>query len=326
MKKIVFAILLLLGAISCSEDDLIPEAQLQEIITESLISEAMINRISVRQTSHTERMRMDSLDIYAPILRKYGYDLGDFRHTISVLAMRKSNPLDNIFTQVSEQIKIYDDIATYRYKQMLKFDTLALNHYVDTVWMRDTTINGSFNKFKINILPGRAGKYKIIFDYKTLTDPRVSSKSFRYEATSRVHQRATSSFWLNRKEGVQTNLSEFELLHTYDSLKIFFSEFKLPKDVKIKDTSQITNFKVIHYPPLEKVRQDYYYYRTGFAKSIKEHHEKLFPHLVTSVAIPFERPRRDRATRGGGVRPAGASGKREDSSAKPRRTAPDSLP
>lgn len=287
MKKIL-STLIIITIISCSENKLIDEKKMEEIITQALVSDAILNREG-QGIAQQIGIRYDSIDIYQPILRRYGYTIQDFRYTVNTFAMRKSNPLDNIFETIAKDIEQLDAEARYRYLQRLKFDTLAMRYYADTVYTKNDTIRGSLLKYKFNIVPAKAGRYAVEFDYTSLMDNRVGSKSFVYEANSRFNNKVSNVTWLTKKETKNRFQTEVTLTDRYDSLKFLYHDQPIDTVLHLTDTTHLTNVKVIYYPPALKARDNYYYMITGFAPSIKEYYETKFSDQEPSSPIPFER-------------------------------------
>lgn len=289
--KILYSIIITISFIACSGYKQIPEEKMQAIISETLISEAVINRITPNMDIE-ERTKYDSMDIYAPILAKHGYNIGDFKYTITKLAMRKSNPLDNIFQNVALEIERYNAQANDKYRRVLYYDSIATLYYVDTIYRKDTTITGKLAKFKILLKQVPAGKYVVEFDYKTVKDDRIQLKSMSYNAARKTGVKSQSTYWLNRNEEVKPFKAEFELGLKYDTLRISFNDFVPPKDITVIDSSFISNIIIKQFPPLSKARSDYFYEKTGFVPSIKKEYEKRYPYLSDSITIPFKRARR----------------------------------
>lgn len=260
---------------------------MQAIVTEALLSDAIFNRMN-QASSPTTRQNLDSIDIYEPILSKFDYTIGDFRYTVGEMAMRKSNPLDNIFKNVAADIEERDAIASLRYRQIMKYDTLARNFYADTIFCKDTTIIGSLSKFKIEIIPARRGSYQFEFKY-TAQNSQVVSKSLKHEAVGAAISKNVATYWLSQNDSLMPFKAEFKLPETYDTLTFKFTEIKGTKNLtKTKDTSEIRSLRIIWYPYTEDARKNYYYQTTGFVPSIKEDYEQRFPYLSDSITIPFK--------------------------------------
>lgn len=294
MRKTIYILLITLGLISCSGKELIPEKDMQSIITETLISNAIHQSELNGERDLKKRREIDSMDIYLPILKKYGYTLADFDYTLRTLAMRKSKPLENIFENVGRSIDGYDAMAGGIYTRMVAYDSMAMRRYVDTLYRKDTLIIGSIAKYKIpDLYRVKSGKYILTLDYTIMPNNALGNKSVKYAVRSRDKTRNNNTvYWLNRSNKKETLKAEIELIRDCDTMSFEFVESKPYKDVSgIKDTSMIENIVIAYYPELPKMRRDYYYEQTGFVPSLKRYYEQKYPYLSDSVAIPFERPR-----------------------------------
>lgn len=92
-----YKLFLLLLVVSCSEDK-IPESDLSKIIADFYIADGYLN------TNYQIVQKMDSVSLYAPIIKKYGYTISEFNSTISKLIERPST-LKKVF---EESKKIID--------------------------------------------------------------------------------------------------------------------------------------------------------------------------------------------------------------------------
>lgn len=306
MKKIIYITLISLTTIvACSRYELIPDEQMQAIVTEALISDAIVNR-AVTTSSYEQRKELDSLDIYVPILDKYDYTLMDFRYTVEQMAMRKSNPLDNIFQNVAAEIERMDAIASERYDRIMRYDSLVLSRYADTLYIKRKAIVGSLAKYKIEITPAQVGKYVVSFDYTSMTGALDVSKSFKYDATGGKKRKQTSTSWMTKKKQLENFRIEIVLNEKYDSLTMKFVEtFTANQEYKIKDTTEISNIAVVWYPEISKARAAYFQQATGLIPSIRAEYEKQHPNLSDSITIPFERGWHPESKYTIRVRPAG---------------------
>lgn len=259
MKKL-FLLIFALWLTACSGPKLIPEAQMQAIITESLISEAVARNMT-QKLPYEDRPKMDSIDFYAPVLKKYGYTVEDFGYTAAEMAIRKSNPLENILTNVVEDIKKRNEAATSIYNRIKDFDTIVMNHYADTIFRKDTTIMGNFSKFKIPVFENvKAGKYVVMFDYCVSSNLRLGSKTLNYRTRrGGKNEKVNSQFWLNRSDKDEKFRGEFELAGSYEKLEFTFNQGKPSTNdsFKITDSSTMSNMMIIYYPEITKARIDF---------------------------------------------------------------------
>lgn len=275
---------------SCSDGPrIVPDDELKAIITEALISDAVIDGDRKKSKPEFGGLR-DTIDYYAPIVRKYGYTASDVRFTIATMASRKSNPLSGVLKDVAAEIKKINQTAEYHYNAYLKFDTLALNYYRDTVYLRDTTIYGRLAKFKILLRKPQDGIYTINLKYNTMdgeNDYR-RSKSINYRVSAIDELAAVSStHYIIRSRGKELPYRS-EVTVPYlgaDSLLVTFND--QIADAEFKDTSYIRDIVVTYTPPTIKARKDYYITRTGFTQELDEYYEKRFFAIPQKDSIPF---------------------------------------
>ena len=264
---------------SCRKARRIPEEVLQEIITESLITDAII-REENRRIRSGQKIFSDSLDYYKPIAEKYGYTMEDVRHTIEYMATRRSNPMKNVLDMAIQNIDKHKQRASVLYQGTLKFDSLAIQHYTDTVYHKDTTTRGTLKDYKIFISSPKKGEYTLTFYYQTVEDYKVRTKSVKYRLASPPADSvppAIGTFWMNRNPR-GGNFRNMVQVHqpVYDSLNFWFSEPVQAKDYKGADTSMIRDIMIIYAPTVQDARSDFMYEMTGFGKPLEEIYEKLY--------------------------------------------------
>ena len=97
--RIRLAALLLLGLMAgaCTRHKIIPDDELALIFHDAFLTNAYIT---------TERLRLDSLEIYEPIFARYGYTTEDVQYTIGNFSKRKSARLGDV---VEESIRMLEE-------------------------------------------------------------------------------------------------------------------------------------------------------------------------------------------------------------------------
>lgn len=284
-------VIVVIGVLGCSGPRKVKEEHLKAIITETLVSDAFLQKERKNQ-GPTATGWGDSLDYYAPIYSKYGYTAADVRYTVSSMATRKSNPLSTILKDVVKEIDNINSIANYHYMAYLKFDTLAMDYYRDTVYQRDTLITGRLARYKIFIKEPRAGNYTINMNYNTMDGPNDyrRSKSVEYYVSrdNSVQQSlpVKSTHYIIRSRGKELPYSSsFSVPHSgADSLLISFND-QIP-DAMFKDTSFVRDIVVSYTPTTAEARQDYYRARTGFSQILYDLYEQRFFKQPAADIIP----------------------------------------
>lgn len=85
----------------CSRTKNIPRSELKEIFKEAFI----VNSYYQTNPRMMEAMMLDSLDIYRPILKRYGYTIRDLEHTVQNISKQKSRNLSDIVEKSIEELQ-----------------------------------------------------------------------------------------------------------------------------------------------------------------------------------------------------------------------------
>lgn len=256
----------------------IPEKTLRPIMRELLVSQAILQ---VDRAGRSDLPPTDSTDIHSPILKRYGYTLEDFRHTIRELSMRKSNPLANILNEVAEEIKVSRIDAEQRYREMLRIDSIAQARTADTVFRSDTVLSGQLDGLRIvytglvaNDSAVLSGTYRIGFDYSTGPRARSYTKAVRTKRTKYNGQTVESTFWLPPATDTTGYEGEVTVGDEVKSMEIAFTE-TLRKDVP-RDTCYLTNLRIVYVHPVSRARALLQQQLTGLPENLEEYYEKLY--------------------------------------------------
>lgn len=276
MRYVLFMIAVM--CVGCSAGvKSIPESEMELIIKEALLTEAIKNRDDgVRKIMEKE----DSVDFQLAILTRMGYTMNDFRHTVRQMSTRKSNPLNAIMDRVVEQIDAMASVAEKRYGAAMRFDSLAVAAYTDTIYKSDTTVRGSVARLKIKIdTTVLAGNYKLRFTYRSVDDYRAGSKSIHYTTgdTAKIKKnKEKGTLWTTRQTTESAFDGTFTLKAEHDTLRFVFVDPKLEANFArtFKDSSYIKNIRVVYSPPVEKAREKFYRQYFG-------HDNSLFKHYAT---------------------------------------------
>lgn len=114
-----YILLLLVGTLSlssCSKETVIPDDELKVIIREMFLSNAYMN---------VNKMKADSLDIYTPILSRYGYTQDDFFFTLANFQKRKSARLGDVVNEAIIDLENLSDGYQTKVRNMQYIDSLA---------------------------------------------------------------------------------------------------------------------------------------------------------------------------------------------------------
>ncbi|MDE6861845.1 MAG: DUF4296 domain-containing protein, partial [Alistipes sp.] len=137
MRRFLHMILtagVLLAALSaCDRPKDIPGSKLVNIFHDAFIANAYLRE---------KNISADSLEIYEPIFRRYGYTTADVRYTLSRIAERKSSRLSDLMTSVGDWLS--EEAAAEAYKVMIldTIDNVAQRTFTRTIYA-DTLIRAT---------------------------------------------------------------------------------------------------------------------------------------------------------------------------------------
>ena len=188
------ALLLFLGG--CGRPKEIPEAKLKEITKDIFLSNAYV-------TAHGHFMHLDSLDIYTPIFRKYGYTVKDFNHTLESFSRRKSSRLSYI---INEAYAEFDKQYSYYQKRIAILDTIEL--LAGEQFKRQVFFNARIRASRIQdtsrlkvTIPVETGSYKVSFYYKVDSlDANSGHRTTFSTIDSAGYHNVVNTQWMTRYE------------------------------------------------------------------------------------------------------------------------------
>lgn len=152
----VFALIAMIFACGCTKPKTIDDAELSVIFRDIYISNAYYK---------TYHRSAEAIDIYEPILDKYGYDIDDFHGTLLGFSKRKNSKLSDIIEKAIQQLEqeanvlkdkiaIIDTIKVRAQRQLEQ--TLIVNQHIVVESIKDTA------KLRI-VLDAQPGIYYITY-------------------------------------------------------------------------------------------------------------------------------------------------------------------
>ncbi len=183
-----------LSLAGCNRRQTIPEDTLAEILRDAYLTNAYLgNRYMV----------IDSLQIYEPILARYGYSQSDFQYTIGNFSRRKSAKLGLVLRDAEDQLR--EQAEKYE-KLVVVLDTIrdvALRKYTRTIYS-DTLIKvrkrADTTRLHIVIEPIYPGAYDI--RYRSECDEDLE----RYERRGGI--------WFEGADSTRYSMQEYTLYET----------------------------------------------------------------------------------------------------------------
>lgn len=158
---------------SCGKAKKIPDDTLQDVIKEIFMTNAYIRQ--------NHNYALDTVSVYEPILKRYGYRPKDLDYTLYKMSLRKSSHISEILNSVAEELEAEYKVMTDRRDLKALIDTRTVDTYKDTLLMRDSikisTIK-ELEKGNVN-LDLEKGDYKILFFASV--DEEDENYTYRFE-------------------------------------------------------------------------------------------------------------------------------------------------
>ena len=262
-KKLIVIFALLLCAVSltdCARRKSIPDQTLVDIFHDAYLTNAYLGIHSTQ---------LDSLQIYEPILKKYGYSPSDLRYTIGNFSRRKSAQLGTVLQQVedrlTEEARIYEKrvvvLDTIKNVAVRTFQRKVLQDSLIEVKKTADTAN-----LRIIISPLQPGTYTVRYKY---TNDEKDKNKYHYRATMwienyRHERRSNYSFRLTNEEIIRRS---FNADVTSSRLILSLGEFEeikplgKKKGVKFRRPKLTIRDLEVSYTPNEKYAIDSLYKR-----------------------------------------------------------------
>lgn len=250
LKKIfiylALAAVLTAGA-GCSRARNIPVKDLKEIFKDAFLVNAYYQTNPILMRS----MTVDSLDIYRPILQRYGYRLRDLEYTVHQISKQKSQNLSDIIElsiaelkkeseYLDQRVGVLDSVDARSSRMLMK--TVIYEEQIAAREIRDTS------RLRITV-PVEAGIYELSYAY--LVDSLDQNGGLRFTGTvydTLGRRRNVTSQSLSKKQQKRAPTQRFETTAADSALVLlvgtYSSEMKRPHIT-------IDSLKLVYYPPKE---------------------------------------------------------------------------
>ena len=247
--------LILLSVVSCSRKKVIDDQTLAKIFSEAYISNAYLG---------IKYFNIDSVQIYEPILDRYGFTPEDFRYTIGNFSRRKSAQLGRVLKDAEEQIKKIADIYE---REVVILDTIQ-NVAVRTmqrVVHKDSLISvkklADTSKLKLVIDPLQPGMYSVRYKYNCTKEQIKEKKGKKKDLSLRGVINIETSTGTHANNYAYNLRDEENIRRTISTdtaakrLVITFAKPADPTQKMRKPNITISDF-IIEYTPEEKLAID----------------------------------------------------------------------
>ena len=247
--------LILLSVVSCSRKKVIDDQTLAKIFSEAYISNAYLG---------IKYFNIDSVQIYEPILDRYGFTPEDFRYTIGNFSRRKSAQLGRVLKDAEEQIKKIADVYE---REVVILDTIQ-NVAVRTmqrVVHKDSLISvkklADTSKLKLVIDPLQPGMYSVRYKYNCTKEQIKEKKGKKKDLSLRGVINIETSTGTHANNYAYNLRDEENIRRTISTdtaakrLVITFAKPADPTQKMRKPNITISDF-IIEYTPEEKLAID----------------------------------------------------------------------
>ena len=247
MKRIIAYLsvaVLLLTSVGCQPSREIPDEDLIKIFHDAYLANAYIGEKGITE---------DSIYLYEPIFKRYGYSVEDMQHTLKTFSKRKSALLSDLMVEVSRQLEEEARIEGRKIVVLDTIDNVAKRRYTRTVYedslirvkrLRDTS------KLRITIKDLTTGDYTISFDYLIDTlDENRNSRVEIYALSGDTLETLRHTMMLSRyRQSNYTRRLNIDSTHTKIYINMFYhpnNEESMTPDITIR------NLKVVRVLPTE---------------------------------------------------------------------------
>lgn len=218
-RYIVALAALTMVAAGCGKSKVIPDRELEVIAREMFLSNAYAN---------SEGLKTDSIDIYTPILERYGYSQDDFFNTLANFQKRKSARLSDVIEATIASLEGLSNEYEQKLRDLNYIDSLAKAMcsrevlFVEKVRvrrMRDTA------RLVVSMPVLGKGEYTISYNYMIDT----LDKNLRLQSTQ----------WTEDKDGKQNHYMRHLLTH---GERTHYKTTLYPKPNSVKYTIQFADY------------------------------------------------------------------------------------
>lgn len=242
-RHILIVVAVALVAVGCSKSEVIPDRELEKITREMFL---------VNAYAQAQSIKTDSLDIYTPILEKYGYTQDDFFNTLANFQKRKSARLSDVIESTIASLESMANGYEQKLRNLNYIDSLAKAMCAKEVMsvdkirvrrLRDTA------KLVLSLPIRDVGEYVISYNYHIDTlDKNTHLQSTQWTLTAdsvRNHYLRTSLTHGERKNYKTT-------LHPKTGATEYFIQFADYAKREDKPYITIDSLRITYIPPSEE--------------------------------------------------------------------------
>lgn len=252
--NILTPLLLAVVMLSCNSPKLIPDRELGQIFHDAMLVNAYIQ--------HNRQKELDSMNIYEPILARYGYTKEDMHYTLNKISRQKSASLGKVADYMINSLTIESDRLIEDVAKLDTIENVARRYYKKVIY-QDTAIvakvEADSSLLQITIPHADNGLYHIDASY-TL-DKEDKGIGRRYVINwmdgndERVREIANSPLTRGRKSNISVDAWLTQTDSLAESLTIDFTRFNLKKNRLSKTPITIHDITVTFTPNINESRE-----------------------------------------------------------------------
>ncbi len=224
IRYVIAAAVALFMVVGCGGAKTIPDDELGDIFRDIY----MVNAY----TAQAPTIVYDSVDIYLPVLQKYGYDTDDFLYTLAGFSKRKSAKLSTVVDNAIAKLTKSADSLARRVAILDRIDSIAYAMSKSVVY-RDSliTIRGKADSAAMKLkLPASEGRYGITYYYTLDTLDQNRSLNNRHHIRDSIGRSISNNSVRLRPSDRTLYSSTLESPAGADSLELTFGNY--PYDPK----------------------------------------------------------------------------------------------
>ena len=256
MKKF-YRIIATLGCvvalIACNRPQMISNKELAEIFHDAMLVNAYIQ--------HNRQVELDSMNIYEPILAKYGYTKEDMHYTLNKISRQKSASLGNVADYMINTLTAESDILAEKVAKLDTIDNVARRRY-EQVLLRDTAIvattEADSTKLQITVPHAQKGLYRINISYTIDKEDKGIGRRYSIDwmrGDSMVRNITNGTLIRGRKGRITAEAWLATSDSLADNIHIDLTRFNLKKNRLQKHPFTIHEIEVIYSLNLEDAQE-----------------------------------------------------------------------
>ena len=238
--------------LACNSPKQIPDNELGQIFHDAMLVNAYIQ--------HNRNKTLDSMNIYEPILAKYGYTTEDMHYTLNSIARRKSASLGNVADYMINSLTIESDKLAIDVAKLDTIESVARRRYKQVIYQDSAivaTTEADTSLLQITVPYAEPGFYRIEIEYTLDKDDKGIGRRYYIDwmHDDSLVRNATNSNLIRGRKGqisVETWLKKEDTL--INNMRIDLTRFNLKKNRLKKTPLTIHEIKITHTPTIDDSR------------------------------------------------------------------------